>query len=93
MRLLVFSPSQTDQLDSPSVIKYNRTSKLILNIQPFSTDGTTQICSVFGPGEVRLMKELAERAYVNIVYKPRIGNTSERTNHASLIPFYLISNI
>jgi hypothetical protein len=42
-----------------------------------SKDDTIQLCSIFGPGEVRLMKEIAERAYVNIVYKPRIGNNSK----------------
>ena len=44
----------------------------------FSINDTIQLCSIFGPGEVRLMKEIAERAYVSIVYKPRIGNNTNR---------------
>jgi hypothetical protein len=39
-------------------------------------DDTVQLCSVYGPGEVKIVKELAERAYINVVYKPRVGITS-----------------
>lgn len=35
------------------------------------------MCAVYGPGEVKIMKELADRAYVNVTYKPRIGNASK----------------
>ena len=40
-------------------------------------DDTIQICAIYGPGEVKIMKELADRAFVNVTYKPRIGNTSK----------------
>ena len=35
------------------------------------------MCAVYGPGEVKIMKELADRAFVNVTYKPRIGNASK----------------
>jgi ribonuclease PH len=37
------------------------------------------MCAVYGPGEVKIMKELADRAFVNVTYKPRIGNTSKNS--------------
>ena len=39
-------------------------------------DDTIQLCAVYGPGEVKIMKELADRAFVNVTYKPRVGNAS-----------------
>ena len=39
----------------------------------FSINDTKQICAVYGPGEVKIMKELADKAYLNVTYKPRIG--------------------
>lgn len=36
------------------------------------------MCAVYGPGEVKIMKELAERAYVGVTYKQRVGQTSNR---------------
>ncbi len=39
-------------------------------------DDTIQLCAVYGPGEVKIVKEIAERAYVNVVYKPRVGASS-----------------
>ena len=38
-----------------------------------NVDDTCQMCAVYGPGEVKMMKESAERAYVNVIYKPRVG--------------------
>ncbi len=37
------------------------------------------MCAVYGPGEVKIMKELADRAFVNVTYKPRIGNASKNS--------------
>jgi hypothetical protein len=34
------------------------------------------MAAVYGPGEVKIMKELAEKAYVSVVYKPRVGISS-----------------
>lgn len=39
----------------------------------FAINDTQQLCAVYGPGEVKIAKELADRAYLNINYKPR-GN-------------------
>jgi hypothetical protein len=34
------------------------------------------MAAVYGPGEVKIMKELAEKAYINVIYKPRVGISS-----------------
>ena len=34
---------------------------------------TTVACAVYGPGEVRVAKELIDQAVVEVVFKPRIG--------------------
>ncbi len=39
-------------------------------------DNTCQMAAVYGPGEVKIMKELAEKAYVSVIYKPRVGISS-----------------
>lgn len=45
----------------------------------FSINESTQLmCSVFGPGEVKIMKELSYRAYINITYKTRTGIASNK---------------
>jgi hypothetical protein len=45
-------------------------------------DETCQMCAVYGPGEVKIMKELVDRASVSITYKSRIypgsGNNREK---------------
>ncbi|CAF0740349.1 unnamed protein product [Brachionus calyciflorus] len=44
----------------------------------FTINDTVQLCGVYGPGEVKLMKEIAERASVSVVYKPRVGLNTNR---------------
>ncbi|RNA37638.1 Cleavage and polyadenylation specificity factor subunit 5 [Brachionus plicatilis] len=56
----------------------------------FSINDTVLMCGVYGPGEVKLMKEIAERAYVNVMYKPRIG---ANTNREKLMEYTLRSII
>ena len=45
----------------------------------FALNGTTKVlCSVYGPGEVKLMKELSNRAAILITYKPRVGQPTNK---------------
>lgn len=50
------------------------------------------MCAVYGPGEVKIMKELAERAYVNVVYKPRIGVSSKSKSKLTNLNSFLSLN-
>lgn len=71
--------SQTDRQNSESVRNYKiKYFKIISSylLHKIFEDDTVQLCSVYGPGEVKIVKELAERAYINVVYKPRVGITS-----------------
>jgi exosome complex component RRP46 len=43
-----------------------------------SINENEQLCAIYGPGEVKIAKELADRAYLNITYKPRIGQISNQ---------------
>lgn len=51
-------------------------------------DDTIQLCGVYGPGEVKLMKEIAERAYVSVVYKPRVGIPSKKINRVFELNYF-----
>ncbi len=45
----------------------------------FSVNSNTHvICSVFGPGEVKIAKELSSRAHISVIYKPRTGPPTNR---------------
>jgi exosome complex component RRP46 len=45
----------------------------------FSANAATRLlCSVFGPGEVKLAKELASRAHIGVTYKPRTGQPANK---------------
>ncbi len=50
----------------------------------FSIRDTQHLCAVYGPGEVKIAKELADRAYLSITYKPRIGQI---TNQEKVIEY------
>lgn len=50
----------------------------------FSINDTQQMCAVYGPGEVKIAKELADRAFLSIVYKPRVGQS---TNQEKVIEY------
>ena len=54
----------------------------------FSINDTQQLCAVYGPGEVKIAKELADRAYLNITYKPRTGQI---TNQEKVIEYSIKS--
>lgn len=47
----------------------------------FALNASTKVlCSVYGPGEVKLMKELPNRAAILIAYKPRIGQPTNQVS-------------
>ena len=54
----------------------------------FSVNNTCQMAAVYGPGEVKIMKELAEKAYVSVSYKPRVGISSKFSVFCLYSQFY-----